>query len=150
MQFRHLNSTLGASLIASSASCLPGTVCGISSATPPWGSDCSPSPAGRIPPGISTYLRPEDPHLSARYRGQTLLCLASGSSLGRSPEPGCVAAFWPQPRLLQRTLVRDERRSTRRRTASHWLAFTKNGPLRTRILPSGSIKETKGSYQFKV
>ena len=62
---------------------------------PHQASGYSPHLGSRLSPGISTYLKPApaDPHLSARYRGRSLLgshrdCPARW----RSPEPGCVAA----------------------------------------------------------
>lgn len=52
--------------------------------------------------GFSTYLKPEGPPLTARYRGQTLLCLASGLTRTfwalTSPEPGGVAESPPEGR----------------------------------------------------
>lgn len=62
--------------------------------------DCSPHSGGRLPPGISTYLKPgrrPNPHLSARYRGQSVgtiarpaQCLASGLSSETGGPPNQV------------------------------------------------------------
>ena len=65
MQFRHLNSTLGASLIASSASCLPETTRAFPLAPPRRTSGCSPPSDSQLSPGISTYLKPLRTHTFA-------------------------------------------------------------------------------------
>lgn len=113
----------------------------------------------------SSHARPHDPHLSARYREQTLLCFASGLSgrSRRSPEPGCVAASKAcavhKPHCLQLSRSTNNGGGSRLDVLASAMAdahlslansLTKNGPLRTRILPCRSIKQTTGSYQFKV
>ena len=100
----HLIQTLGASLIASSASCLPDGHQHFL-----WHLPAGPRVAALIPTassrrGLVRTLGPSDPHLSARYRGQTWLCLASGSSVAGGPPNQVVLPLPPAGAVCNRPL----------------------------------------------